>query len=88
MQEPGGARVPKISPKVMRAAVRAAEARRIVAAQCQFIEGLKMTGSPALDAERRLMIYESSLRHLEAYEQKLRKERKNPETKKPGKWSF
>ena len=47
-----------------------------------------MTGSPALDAERRLMIYESSLRHLEAYEQKLRKERKNPETKKPGKWSF
>ena len=34
------------------------------------------------------MIYESSLRHLEAYEDKLRKERKNPETKKPGKWSF
>ena len=88
MREPGGARVPKISPKVMRAAIRAAEARRIVAAQRQFIEGLKMTGSPTLDAERGLMIYESSLRHLEAYEAKLRKERKNPETKKPGKWSF
>ena len=72
----------------MRAAMRAAEARRIVAAQRQFIEGLKMTGSPTLDAERRLMIYESSLRRLEAYEKKLRKERRNPETKKPRKWSF
>jgi hypothetical protein len=29
------------------------------------------------------MIYQSSLRHLEACEEKLRKQRKNPETKKP-----
>jgi hypothetical protein len=80
--------MPKISPKVIRAAMRAAEARRIAAAQREFIEELRTAGSPTLDAERRLMIYESSLRHLEAYEEKLRKERKNPETKKLGKWSF
>ena len=74
-------------PKIILAAMRAAEARRLAAAQRQFIEGLKATGSPTLDAERMLMIYESSLRHLEACEEKLRKQRKNPETKKPGKWS-
>ena len=74
--------------KVILAAMRAAEARQLVAAQRQIIEGLKTTGSPMRDAQRMLMIYESSLRHLEAYEDKLRKERKNPETKKPGKWSF
>ncbi len=75
-------------PKITVAAMRAAQARRIVAAQRQFIEGLKTTGGPTLDAEQTLMIYESSLRHLEAHEDKLKKERKNPETKRPGKWSF
>jgi hypothetical protein len=60
----------------------------VAAAQRLFIEELKTNGRPTLEAERRLMIYESSARHLEAYEEKLRKERKNPETKKPGKWSF
>jgi hypothetical protein len=68
--------------------MRTAQARRIVAAQHQLIERLKMTGSPALDAERTLMIYLSSLRHLEAHEDKLRKEQKNPETRRPGKWAF
>jgi hypothetical protein len=34
------------------------------------------------------MIYLSSLRHLEAHEDKLRKEQKNPETRRPGKWAF
>jgi hypothetical protein len=75
-------------PKITLAAMRTAQARRIVAAQHQLIEGLKMTGSPALDAERTLMIYLSSLRHLEAHEDKLRKEQKNPETRRPGKWAF
>ena len=67
--------------KVILAVMRTAEARRLVFTQRQFIEGLKTTGSPTLDAQRTLMIYESSLGHLEAYEDKLRKERKNPETK-------
>jgi hypothetical protein len=68
--------------------MRTAQARRIVAAQHQFIEGLKMTGSPTLDAERTLKTYLSSLRHLEAHGDKLKKERKDPETRRPGKWSY
>jgi hypothetical protein len=76
--------VPRKNPKIILAAMRAAEARRIVAAQRQLIEGLRAARTLTLDAERTLTTYESSLKHLEAHESKLRAERKSRETKKPG----
>ena len=76
--------MPRKSPKLILAAGRAAEARRIVARQEQFIAGLKASGQPTREAEQTLQLYMSALKTLEGHEQKLREERlaKRRETKK------
>jgi hypothetical protein len=76
--------MPKRSPKLILAAERAAEVRRIVARQEQLIAGLKATGRPTLDAELYLKMYIEALKPLEAIERKLRDKRraKTRETKK------
>jgi hypothetical protein len=77
--------MPRKSPRVIFAAIRTAEARRIVAAQRDLIERLAAAEDPAVaDAERALSTYESALRHLEDHERKIRMERKArlSETKK------
>jgi hypothetical protein len=63
--------------------MRTAEAKRIVAAQHQYITMLKATGAPTLEAERSLSTYESSLRHLEEHEAKLRKEHRDKYREEP-----
>jgi len=71
---------------VIFAAMRTAEARRIVAAQRDLIERLTAAEDPAVsDAEQTLSTYESALRHLEDHERKIRMERKArmSESKKP-----
>jgi hypothetical protein len=63
MRERGGAGMPRKSPRVILAAMRTAEARRIVAAQRDLIERLKAAEDPAVaDAEGALSTYESALR--------------------------
>lgn len=56
------------------AANRVAEARRIVVEQSDLIARLKASDDPALDAERALQSYLSSLEHLEDYERKIKRE--------------
>jgi hypothetical protein len=69
--------MPRKSPRVILAAMRTAEARRIVGAQRDLIERLKAAEDPAAaDAEAALSTYESALRHLEEHERKIRTERK------------
>jgi hypothetical protein len=78
--------MPRKSPRVILAAMRTAEARRIVAAQRDLIERLNAAEDPAVaEAEQALSTYESALRHLEDHERKIRAERKArlSETKKP-----
>ena len=76
--------MPRKKPKLIVAAHRVAEARRIVAEQHQLIAKLKAFGRPTLDAERTLRMYVGSLKHLEDYERKIRMEdkAKTGETKK------
>jgi hypothetical protein len=76
--------MPRKSPKLILAAERAAEARRIVARQERLIAGLRASGQPTLEAEQSLRLYMSALKTLEGHEQKLREERraKRRETKK------
>jgi len=76
--------MPRKKPKLIVAAHRVAEARRIVAEQHQLIAKLKAFGRPTLDAERTLQMYVGSLKHLEDYERKIRMEdkAKTGETKK------
>jgi hypothetical protein len=77
--------MPRQNPKLILAATRVAEARRIVGDQRALIAKLQANGDPTADAEKTLATYESALKHLEGYEQKLRSERraKRGETKKP-----
>jgi hypothetical protein len=56
------------------ASARLARARQIVAGQRDLIAKLQLTGRPTLEAEATLETYESSLRHLEEHESKLREE--------------
>ncbi len=74
-------------PKLILAAYRAAEARRIVANQRWRIAVLQAKGEPTLEAEAMLHVYLSSVKLLEHHEWKMRQERKakKGETKKP-KW--
>ena len=61
-------RVPRKQPKLILAAFRAAEARRIVANQRGLIAVLQAKGEPTLEAERMLEVYLSSLKLLEDHE--------------------
>ena len=76
--------MPRPDPKLIVAANRAAEARRIVAGQRLLIETLKASGRPAEDAEVTLQLYISALEVLERHERKLREEgrAKRRETRK------
>jgi hypothetical protein len=77
--------MPRKQPKLILAAHRAAEARRIVANQRGLIAMFKTKGESTLDAEGMLEVYLSSLKLLEDHEWKIRQEReaKKRETKKP-----
>ncbi len=77
--------MPRKQPKLILAAYRAAEARRIVANQRGLIAMLKSKGEPTVGAEGILEVYLSSLKLLEDHEWKIRQERKakKGETKKP-----
>jgi hypothetical protein len=76
--------MPRKKPKLIVAAHRVAEARRIVAEQHQIIAKFQAFGHATLDAERTLQMYVGSLKHLEDYERKIRMEdkAKTGETKK------
>jgi hypothetical protein len=77
--------MPRKQPKLILAAHRAAEARRIVANQRGLIAMLKAKGESTLQAEATLQMYLRSLKLLEDHEWKIRQEReaKKRETKKP-----
>jgi hypothetical protein len=80
--------MPRRDPKLVVAAARAAEARRIVAGQRLLIETLKASGRPTKEAEAALRMYVSALEVLEQRERKLREERRakrRPSQKKQGK---
>ncbi len=76
--------MPRKQPKLILAAYRAAEARRIVANQHGLIAMLKSRGEPTIEAEGMLEVYLSSLKLLEDREYKIRQDRKikKGETKK------
>lgn len=78
-------RMPRKQPKLILAAHRVAEARRIVARQLAAIAVLKAKGKSSAEAEGMLDVYLSSLKLLEEHEWKIRQERKakKGETKKP-----
>jgi len=64
--------MPRKNPKLILAASRTAEARRIIAAQHELIAKLTALGQPTLDAERSLQTYASSFKLLEDREHKIR----------------
>jgi hypothetical protein len=66
--------MPRRHPLLIVAATRLARAREIVANQRAIIAKLRAAGQPAEDADKSLLNYESSLRHLEQHESKLRAE--------------
>jgi len=76
--------MPRQNPKLILAASRVAEARRILTEQNMRIARLEMAGEPTLDAKAALQCYQSALTHLETHERKLREERraKTRETRK------
>ena len=75
--------MPRRDPKLVAAATRAAEGRRIVAGQQLLIETLKASGKPSQDAEVSLQLYVSALKVLEGYEQRLREQRRAKYRAKP-----
>ena len=76
-------RMPRQDPRLVVAANRAAEGRRIVAGQRLLIETLKASGKPSEDAEVSLELYISALKVLEHHEQRLREERRAKYRAKP-----
>ena len=64
--------MPRKNTKLVLAAHRAAEARRIVAAQQELIARLTALRQPTFDAECALQTYVSSLKHLEDQERMVR----------------
>ena len=66
--------MPRTPPLLIVAATRLARAREIVTNQHALIAKLRALGQPSEDAEKSLQSYESSLRHLEEHESKLRAE--------------
>jgi hypothetical protein len=63
-----------------------AEARRIIDAQQELLEKLRIVGAPTQEAEGALRTYASSLMHLLTHERKLKEEAeaKKGETKLKG----
>jgi hypothetical protein len=57
--------MPRRDPLLIVAATRLARAREIVADQRALLAKLRAAGQPAEDAEKSLLSYESSLRHLD-----------------------
>ena len=76
--------MPRKSPKLAEVRARVAAARRIVDVQLVLVERLQATGERTLKAQGALNTYASGLKHLEAYELKLREDAKakKGETKK------
>ena len=77
--------MPRQDPKLIVAAARAAEARRIVAGQRLLIETLKASRQPTEEAEVALQLYVSALKVLEGHEQRLREVRRAKYRAKPNK---
>lgn len=75
--------MPRRDPKLIVAATRAAEGRRIVAGQRLLVETLKASGKPSEDAEVSLELYISALEVLEGHERRLREERRAKYRAKP-----
>jgi hypothetical protein len=77
--------MPRKKVKLVVAAHRVAEARRIVDEQNTLIAKLQAAGQPTVEAQRALQSYVSALKHLEEHERMLRQENraKRRETKKP-----
>jgi len=77
--------MPRKKVKLIVAAQRVAEARRIVDEQTTLIARLRAAGHPTFDAGRALGSYISALKHLENHERRMRHENrpKRRETKKP-----
>ena len=63
--------MPRKHTKLVAVEARTAEARRIVTRHIDFIATLKASKQPTVDAERMLQTYLSSLKHLEAHEDKV-----------------
>lgn len=76
--------MPRKKQKLIVAAHRVAEARRIVADLNDRIVTLKASGRPTLEAERALETYVSLLKHLEDHERRIKEQDKTKkhETKK------
>ena len=76
--------MPRKKQKLIVAAHRVAEARRMIANLNDRIVTLKATGRPTLEAERALETYVSSLKHLEDHERRIKEQNKTKkhETKK------
>jgi hypothetical protein len=70
--------------KLAALAERIAAARKIIQAQHDLLEKLRVSGQPTLEAEAVLRTYASSLTHLLAHAEKMREETlaKKGETKK------
>ena len=66
--------MPRRHPILIVASARLAQARQIVGGQRELIAKLRLDGQPTVEAEKTLQTYESSLRHLEEHERKLREE--------------
>jgi len=66
--------MPRRHPILIAASARLARARQIVADQRDLIAKLQLAGRPTVEAEKTLQTYESSLRHLEEHERKVREE--------------
>ncbi len=73
--------MPRKQPKLILAAYRAAEARRIVANQRGLIAVLQAKGEPTREAEGLLEVYLSSLKLLEDHEWKMSKSAKRKRAK-------
>jgi hypothetical protein len=66
--------MPRRHPLLIVASARLARARQIVGDQCDLIAKLQAAGKPMAEAKKTLKTYESSVRHLEEHERKLREE--------------
>jgi hypothetical protein len=66
--------MPRRHPLLVVASVRIAGARQVVSDQRKLIAKLQLAHRPTAEAEGDLQTYESSLRHLEEHERKLREE--------------
>jgi hypothetical protein len=66
--------MPRRNPLLIVASARLAQVRQIVGDQRDLIAKLQAARKPTAEATETLQTYESSLRHLEEHERKLREE--------------